>query len=169
MATGNDNEFDDIDDQEKTMRYGMTRIRPRMTVICKVHHQLPNEQPVSFESKFESWLESDDDPQMRRYKATEEWCQLPLESFIDKPAMVSIENREGMRTAIKPTADEQAEIGKKVIEIGFCHPGASSPTHDNRLLIPPGQSIRIILESRDGVLIRSRSGEAKYFMFAVPG
>lgn len=125
----------------------------RLTVIEKVYHQLPGEQPTVAEHQFVRQLLSDEQPFARKFKVPHDWKVLDL-GWIERAGMLVLRNEEGRHPVVVPTPKERAEIDRRVIEVAFDE-GA-----DPALVVLPGESCRFHPIRLRDVRVRCPAGMA---------
>jgi hypothetical protein len=133
--------------------------KPRMTVVDIFYHQVFGEQPESVESRFERELSSDEQMYQRKKVATEEWQPIDL-GWVKEVGTVFIQNIEGQFHSVNPTVEQKEEIAKRVLEFTFAQ-------CKECFLIPPGESMRCSPTSAGSLMLRCRSGQAKYLVVVV--
>lgn len=125
----------------------------RLTVIEKVYHQLPGEQPTATEHQFVRQLRSDEQPFSRKFKVPREWKPLDL-GWIECAGMLTIRNEEGRHPVVIPTHEQRADIDLRVIEVAFDE-GA-----EPALVVLPGESCRFHPARLRDVRVRCLHGMA---------
>jgi hypothetical protein len=133
-------------------------VNSRFTVIETVYHHSTDTEPTSVEAKFVRFLRSDDQPYKRKCKAQEAWSLIDT-GWVESPSLLSIVNEEGRFLQVNPTKEQREAIDAAVLEISF--DGATA-----HMYVPPGETFRVSPLVR--IHVRSRKGEAKYTVFAVP-
>jgi hypothetical protein len=142
---------------------GMPKISPppknRLTVVETVYHQVSGEQPQSVESRFDRELQSDEQMYQRCKVATEEWQPLDL-GWVPDPGTIVIENNEGILQQVNPTPEQQEELAKKILVL----------SQDSGLgfEVRPGESFRFSHDAPGVLLLRCRSGSARYRISVIP-
>lgn len=153
----------------------------RIIVVEMVYHQSTEEQPTAIETRFARWLDSEEQPFIRRSKVGEEWQPLDT-GWIDTAGLILISNVEGTTTIQQqPSQQEQDSLTSRVLEIGLITP---EPVKSNRtmysphqgpstLIVPfaeiiPGETIRFSPVNLDRMRIRCRNGFGRYSIHVLP-
>lgn len=140
-------------------------LKSRLTVICTVYHQPLAEGAASAESHFARWLETDEQPCIRRLKATPEWQ--PIEGlWLTESGMLCLTNDEGRFPQVQPTDEERRAAATKVLEVGVLMESGVPVTLFARIL--PGESARFQPHDLTALRIRCRAGVAKYTASVFP-
>lgn len=152
--------------------------RDRIAVVETVYHQAAGEQPTSVESRFQRWLEGNEQPCVRRCHdrenvATEDWKPLDA-GWIRQAGMIVLTNDEGRFSQTIPTSQEHDEAIARVIEVG-CYPVGEwdmSPETSIVLLacwlVLPGESLRAQPVNLKSLRVRCRKGTAKFTLCVFP-
>ena len=145
-------------------------IPDRLTVVETVYHRSIGQEPSMFDSRFSRELKTRDQPYgPRRLVATEKWALVDL-GWVKSAGMIVVRNEEGQHLQANPTEQERAETRRKVLEIAWQetvdNPEIEEPSNYS-WLVPPGESFRGY-PACSKLLIRCRSGNAKYTLFVVP-
>lgn len=136
-------------------------VKDRITVVESLYYQPFGGNPSVIDCRYDRWLDCvDEQPYSRKSKVGEEWIPLDI-GWITACGLLHIENNEGKFPFRIPTAEEKAESNAKVLEINY----AGS---ERCLLVPPGESTRIIPSHPKDLLIRCRKGQAKFTVTAFP-
>jgi len=139
----------------------MPEIKNRMTVVERVHHQIPGSEPGSVESTFSRELESDEQPYLRFAKAAEDWQPLDL-GWVEQVGMLCISNDEGRNLSVVPTDDEKAETAKKILEITYNVNG------EECWIVLPKESMRANPSHPKNLFIRSQHGTVRITIYVIP-
>ena len=136
----------------------------RLTVVTTVYHQVSDEEPISFESKFDRTLLSDESPYKRRMKISSAWTRLDR-GCLEKASMVSITNHAGQGLQQIPSFEEAARIKTQHVEVGIlcseAHPSAFCS-------IPPGEEVRFQPSDVTGIWMRCVTGETRVSTVVFP-
>src|SRR6185312_8298003 len=89
--------------------------RARLGLVCTVYHQQPGNEPISAESRFSRWLESEEQPYLRKLVIGEEWTLLDC-GWLEDVGMLLLRNEEG-KFQVQPTEAERAEVMSRVVEV----------------------------------------------------
>lgn len=136
--------------------------RPRLSVVQMVYHQQPDGQPTVQEARYSRWLESDEQPYLRRMTVGEEWVALDV-GWVEKAGMLVLRNEGGPPSPVKLTPEQKAEAAAKVIEVGFTE-GLTGQVW----LIPPGESMAGVPRNAKELRVRCQSGEVKLSVCVLP-
>ena len=138
----------------------------RLTVVEQVYHQIAGEQPTSVNSQFSRVLASDEQPYVRRCKATEDWQPIDI-GWVEDVGMLVIVNNEGTFRHRIPTDEQRAEVAKRVLDVGV-----ETATGICRILrvwkIPPGESGRGQPIYPKQLRIRSQYGTVLFTIYVFP-
>jgi len=86
-------------------------------VITEIgYHQAEGESPTSVETKFARSLKSEEQPYQRRQKGPTEWTPFDF-GWVPQPSMFFISNDEGKSIQQIPTAEQQAELATKRLQL----------------------------------------------------
>lgn len=131
-------------------------VKPRLTVVRSVYHQLPGEEPTAVQNRFMRTLEREEPTQKRRYTVGAEWLSLNAGSV----AMAVVANEEGAGRQTRPTEEEAADLAAKVVEVGVGGVALA--------LVRPGENLEF--EPAGGaIMLRCRSGSARVVVTLIPG
>jgi hypothetical protein len=154
--------------------------KSRIGVVESVYCQQPGDNPISAESRFSRWLNTDEQPYSRKIKVTEEWQPLDW-GWLKKASMLVVVNEEGRFLQVQPTPQERCDAISKVVEIGIavCLDGGTLnipfaeilPRESSRF--SPCKSIEagLVLCCRHGeasLVLRCRHGEARCSIMLFP-
>lgn len=137
----------------------------RLVAVRMLYHQRPGQQPTGTESRWSRQLRTDGDVYTRPMKAGEAWQEIDT-GWVERVAMLGIENREGHFTQVIPTPEERLAAEAKVLEIGVLLPGTSEPYPV--LLVPVREAHDYTPVHLGGWFVRCRSGEAKCVLTVIP-
>lgn len=136
----------------------------RLTVVTTVYHQVSDEEPVSFESKFDRTLLTDESSYKRRMKVTEAWTRLDS-GYLEKASMVSIANHAGQGLQQIPTYEEAARIKTQHVEVGILCSEANPLAFCS---IPPGEEMRFQPSDVAAIWLRCVTGETRVSTVVFP-
>lgn len=146
------------------LRESMTKLKHRLTVVQTVYHQLPGQQPKSYESRFDRELETHEQPYERHTSVEEEWQPLDVGWLKDVGVgMLVISNDEGNFNVVNPSKEEKEAVAKKILEISY-----EEIHYGNTWLIYPRESMRACPTLLMPLFIRCQSGNCKYTLQAFP-
>ena len=154
-------EMGELPTAETRQRRRMVAAKSRLTVVETVYHQNPKEQPTCVDSRHTQVIEGDEQVWQRRCKVGEEWTPID-QGWIEACSCFHVRNDEG-RFLINPTDAEREEVAARVLEIAF----AGQVQH--AWLVRPGMTFRGEPSEARSLLIRCRSGEARYTVTFFPG
>jgi hypothetical protein len=147
-------------------QYPPVAFKSRVGVVETVYYQLPKEQPTSVQTRYFREVDSIDQAYVRSLVATEEWSPLVPEScWVKEPSLLIVKNLEGLKTfTVYPTEKQKREALAKVLDVGVMH-------LDGVTLLPfaaiaTGESMR--LQPTGMLVIRSRSGDARFSLYILP-
>jgi len=152
---------------------GQQNPKCRLSITEQVYHQSPDSDPTGIAMHSSRWLESDEQPWVRKTRIGGEWTVLDT-GFVTDPGTVVIQNA-APSFRINPTAEERREADAKTLVLAkLVHaegcsliPGCG-PYIDEFAEIAPGESIRVSpLDLRDW-RIKCRSGYAQVTITAFP-
>ena len=152
---------------------GAAAPRARIVVTDTVYFQPAGDSPTSAQSQFVRFLESDEQPYLRKIKVGELWKSLDAGWLADIGCSMLLLANDKERFETNPTDEARDAADAKVIEVAFVDdvPDAeskkrtmhSAPVADAgpkpRLLIHPGESMRVIPAEVKTVRLRCRRGE----------
>lgn len=138
-------------------------LKARFVVVDKLYYEMPNTEPIVVDSGFARWLETDEQPYIRRFTVGEQW-QAVNTGWLEETSMLLIENNEE-RFTVNPTSEEKTEAAQKVIEIAF--PAGKEWTEASWLILP-GESLRGTPANIKNLWLRCRKGKAKCTITLIP-
>ncbi len=143
--------------------------RSRIVVVESVVHQTPGDDPIVVEARFSRWLESGEQPFIRRMYLEQDWRKLEI-GWIKSSSMLMLTNEPDM-LVVRPSAEVQAIQVEKIIEVailpqelvtGMPRDMHSPPRAAIQPLpfsyILPGESIRICPTDAGSIVLRARAG-----------
>lgn len=136
-------------------------IRPRITVVENVYHQLGNEspkQPVT--TRFYRWLETDEQVYTRKLKVGEQWQKLDT-GWLEEVGLLIVAN-EAEKLQTIPSTQERELAAAKVLELSY------GETAENAWFVYPGESMRGVPAAPKDLRIRCRSGVTLCTITAFP-
>ena len=140
----------------------MEELKNRLSVMGAIYYETEGENPDGVQYVFSRDLDTDEQVFHRNLKATEDWQRLDC-GWLPNPGMLLIINNEG-KFSVNPTAEEQEEASRKVLEICY-----SSPNPSGYLwLVLPGESMRGHPSNAQELHIRCQSGDAKFTVHLFP-
>jgi hypothetical protein len=152
----------------------------RLMVVEMLYHQSIEDQPTAFETRFARWLQTDEQPYVRKAKATEEWQPLDT-GWLQESSMLLISNVEGTVIDRQPSQEEQDALASRILELGLLVSEAApskrtmhSQQGDQQSVvlpfgeIPPGETCRFSPVNLDRILVRCRKRSARYSVTALP-
>jgi len=129
----------------------------RLTVVETVYHQTIDEDPTEVDSRYSRLLKSDEQPFVRRCKATETPQGIPQECWLTKASMVTIRNLEGVYPGpVLPSQEEKDEIAGLVIIV------------NDLWIVPPGETFRGTPKDLSKVTVSCLQGAARYLLNVFP-
>lgn len=140
--------------------------RARLTVIETVAHQQVGQAPFSLGVPYQRWLESQEERYSRTLKVGEEWTPLDC-GWVKEASLLLIRNEEGSYRTRNPTEEEKAVTAAKVLEVAAWL-GEDILVMETLDVVGPQESIRRIPARLDNLMIRCRSGVARYRILVVP-
>lgn len=140
------------------------KIPGRVTVVETVHHQLPDAEPATVETRFQRWLESDEQLYRRTLRVGAEWTPIDT-GWVESPAVLLLRNDREM-FAVQPTEEEKTMAAGKVLEIGVRLDGADAVVP--LFAVHPGHSFRAEPLAVKSLRVRCRVGSTKCTVAAVP-
>lgn len=137
--------------------------RGRLTVVETVYHQAPGESPREVLSRFNRWLESDENMYQRTAKVGEEWTPIDLGWLAGDAGTILLVAEGGPRRNTIPTEEEKREDRSKRIAVSF---RSDTPRDDITLL--PGESARFSPSYAKEILLRCLCGKTRYTVSVIP-
>lgn len=138
-------------------------VKDRLSVVEAVYHTPFGKDPVSTESRFSRWLETDEQPYVRRIKVGPEWRQLDA-GWLAAASMLLVANEEGLDQTRQPTQAELAASVARVVLVGVWAGGEVVPC----FRVPPGESMRAEPVSLGAIRLRCEAGEARCVITIYP-
>jgi hypothetical protein len=141
------------------------KLPDRLSVVCEVYHQDMIDEPSNFRLTWERFLKSKEQPYIRKkgLVATPEWSSLDYGFLNGKPiSLILIYNLEGIFTQVVPTVEEKSAAEGKILEIAYVDATRG-------FLIPPRESYPFYTDVPTDVVVRSRGGNCRYSLVAIPG
>ena len=153
----------------------MAELKNRVVVVDQIYHQAAGEMPSCVESRFSFDLEQVEQVYARRITLDEQWIALDTGWLNGAVSFVVLENLEGTGLQTIPTEKEQADINRRVVEIG-CWDGKDtghSVSYIQAVTVPflsifPTESDRFRPVDPSYVLLRCRSGTARILLHVYP-
>jgi hypothetical protein len=147
--------------------------KPRLTIVECVYYQAPFEDCISAENRYDSAVEADEQPYIRKIKVGEQWQ--PIDSgWIMTPGLLLIKN-EPIRFAVQPTQEQRAEAASKVVEVSVCLEEKGRTQHSPPKGLPmtvttllPGESLRMRPAEFSTLRLRCTGGEASCLIHLFP-
>lgn len=134
-------------------------MRPRLTVVQTVYFAVPNEHPMSVDSRYNCEVDSQEQPWMRRLTIGEEWA--PLEGcWLKQCSELVLINEEGKSFLVQPTEAERADIRLREILVRMGGTLVST--------VRPGRSVRLAPPDIADVLVRCLHKGAKATIVVFP-
>ena len=143
--------------------------KDRLVVVETCYHLPWEGEPVSVDERYSRDLSTHEQLYERRCRVGEAWEPLDL-GWLTGVGMLVLSNQEGRNLQTRPTPEEQAEMDGRVLEVGWQPREATqfdSPPFA-LLLVPPGESLRIVPATTDGLIVRCRRGTCKFVVYAWP-
>lgn len=135
---------------------------PRITVAGSLYHQQPGQGPTQIDLGFSRWLKSDEQLWHRQGTATESWRPVDLGWCEDDLGMLVIRNQAGQFRLVNPTEEEAGATAAAVLEMKY-----DGAPDWQCWLIPPGEIVRMV-PGDARLVLRCRSGTARYSLYAIP-
>jgi hypothetical protein len=144
-------------------------LKNRLTVVERIYHQIPGEQPTLIDYRHSKLLESDESPYIRHnLKLTEEWTLLDKGWIEGDVSSIVLSNEEGKSTQVNPTEEEVAALKKKIVEIAFVLGEIGNFPSKSHQEIPPSEQLRIFPSTGVQIFLRSRCGISKASVTVYP-
>lgn len=134
-------------------------MKNRLIVVDTVFHQGAMEQPTAAESRFARWLDTDEQPCVRKSKVGQDWKPLCDGGWLTQVGMLLLSNDEG-RFLVVPTPKEEKEMAARILDV------AQGETAVAR--VRPGESLRFEPVDLQGLRLRCQAGVAKYTVTMIP-
>lgn len=141
----------------------VSKLPTRVLTLEQVYLQGADSEPVLFELRESTSLQSDEQPFDRVLTVGEGWKPLAPGSWIPEPGTLLVTNTTDKKARqTNPTAEEAKALAEAVIEIRIAW-GFSFAA------IPPGKGIRLLpAASVDQYFVRCRVGSARYRVVLLP-
>lgn len=139
--------------------------RSRIGVVSLLYHQQPGVEPTSIDSRFSRWLESTEQPYLRKIVIKEEWSSLDLGWIGDKVGMLLVKNEEG-HFQIQPTDEQRQEMMARIVDITLVYHNVIIP--EPFAFIPPLESAQFAPYAAQNLRLRCRQGQAKITLAVMP-
>ena len=139
--------------------------RGRVTLAQTLYYRPAGEEAMSEEFR-QGWdVEGDEQPYIRRCKATEEWKPLDLGWFRPEAAgLILIANEAGRRIQLNQSEEEQEELRGQIIEVAY----GPDPSADDAWLVYPGRSFHGHPSRPGGLFVRAQTGTIRYNVYVYP-
>lgn len=138
--------------------------KARIGVVSLLYHQQPGVDPISIDSRFSRWLESTEQPYLRKITIKEEWTPLDLGWIGDKVGMLLIKNEEG-HFQIQPTEEQRQEVMARIVELAVESAAGIIVLWG---LVRPLESIQFEPSNAQYLRLRCRKGQAKITLAVMP-
>lgn len=129
-----------------------------MGVVCTVYHQQPGSEPVSVDSRFSRWLDTDEQPYLRKLTLAEEWVPLD-KGWLEVAGMLVIRNDE---------AKDQTRIHNPVIEVAIVKDNEGGNWIVPFAFVRPSESAQFEPVCLDNFRLRCLKGQAKCTLALIP-
>lgn len=139
----------------------------RVGVVETIYHIQVNEQPTSVETRYGRILKTDEQPFTRRFKVGPEWIPLPS-GWLAEASLLLLSN-EGAAEPVRgnPTPEQAAQAAAMVVDVAF-NPCVEKLDSVPALLIPPGESMRVIPADLKTIRLRCLTGLVKCVLTLFP-
>jgi len=146
--------------------------KARLGVVETVYLQQPEVQPLTVESRFSRWLDSEEQPYQRRFIVSTSWSPLDLGWLKGQAVgMLILKNEEG-KFQIQPTEVQREEVNERVLELAYHVPQPdpkSRTMHDppaDDLYLPfaqirPGESVRFEPVDPQRIMVRCKKSSTR--------
>lgn len=144
---------------------GAGKLPNRVLTIEQVYLQGADSEPVLFELRESTSLQSDEQPFDRVLTVGEEWQPLAKGTWIPEPGLILVTNTTYKKARqTNPTEEERKALAGAVIEIRMS--GQDSVPF---AAIPPGKGVRILPAATvDQYVVRCKVGSARYRVVLLP-
>lgn len=135
--------------------------KAHLVVIEQVYYQMMDGgQPTSTELRYTRWLDTDEQPFVRRTKVGSEWT--PLETgWVKRASLLVLHNEGEEREQGIPSPTMKAELASRVIEVRF--------NGITVAVIRPGESMRLEPVCLKYVVLRCQKGTTRLTVTLIPG
>lgn len=140
--------------------------KPRLVVVKTLYHQQPGEDPTAIETRYVRALEDSEQVYKRTFLVGDEWVRLPSD-WLASASCVSVENKEGRFTQVKPSAQEVEEAASRIVDVGVLVEDKSHwwlPI----IVVRPTQSQDWEPVDLKGLYLRCRKGKARVLVTIFP-
>lgn len=137
----------------------------RVGVVSTIYHQQPDAEPIAVEARFSRWLESGEQPYLRKLTIGEKWTPLDL-GWLQGAGRVFLKNEEG-RFAAQPTQEEREATMARIVELAVVEPVAGN-RHFSWGRVRPGESLCFEPTNPASLRLRCQRGQARITLLIVP-
>lgn len=139
----------------------------RVTEVAQIYFEQPGEEPVGFDFRVSREVPKvSEEPFSRRIEIGESWSAPDFGWLNESAGVLIIESQAGKNLATNPTAEEKAEIGRQIIEIGVIAP---DETVVAAALVHPGGFQVLEPPDAGAVRVRCQHGTTKARLAVLPG
>lgn len=141
------------------------KLKPRLTKITTVHYEMPDEKPLTVESRIQRESDSEDQPSTRHMNLTDKWE--PIDSgWISNPSSIIIQGRKPQHSIVPPREVREAEADT-MVELAYVMPSDKSfiiPLFE----IPVGEAFDFYPKNHKILAIRVSRGTLKCVVICLP-
>lgn len=137
----------------------------RIGVVSTIYHQQPDAEPIAVEARFSRWLESSEQPYLRKLTIGEKWTPLDL-GWLQGAGRIFLKNEEG-RFAVQPTQEEREATMSRIVELAVVEP-ITGNRHFSWGKVRPGESLCFEPTDPTSVRLRCQRGQARVTLLIVP-
>ena len=134
----------------------------RLVVVDNTYHQFDGMEPLGLVHRYSRVVRDGEQVYSRLVKVTGEWQPLD-QGWIKGPALIVLENREGLEYRVNPTAEERANDKQKVVIVGF---HSIEPAEGP--MLQPGEHVKFQVRNPGKVWLRCEHKEARVMVHLVP-
>lgn len=141
----------------------------RLTVVDNTYHQVDGSpEPLGLVHRYSRTIKDGGQAYTRSVKVGGTWQ--PIDSgWLKGPALVILENREGLEYQVNPTHEDRASDKQKVVTVGFILVGFT-PSEEiaKGLILQPGEHVKFQVRDVAAIRLRCEHKEAKVMIHLVP-
>lgn len=140
--------------------------KDRITLVFGLNYEHRPDDPITVGKPAHLFLKgTEDQPEVnKRYKLDQEWTKVKLGDLTgDTVSVIVIENITGAGALTKRSAEEEADIQKRIVEVAYGMPEKNyfGGNESCCFLIPVGWPQFFLPKNADNLWLRSQHGEAR--------
>lgn len=137
----------------------------RLVVVDNTYHQFDGQEPLGLVHRYSRVIRDSEQVYVRKVKIGAPWQEIDA-GWVKGPALIVLENREGLEYQVNPTHEERGEDRQKVVVVGFVSPQGEDNV--DGIVIQPGEHVKFQVADLGRIRLRCEYKEAKVMVHLVP-